>query len=145
MNIWRMQESNEPDVNMRRIPSHRRQSSVGISFYRHEEQTHRRRFSYASSSWIRDADDNDEDADEASTRTGRSRPCSWGPVGDFFYRESLCFSESERSPLSHHECNLTFSKYFRTQRNNAESTGVVYSNCLVKLQHRIRCINCLLK
>lgn len=91
---------------MRRRPSHRRQSSVGISFYRHqEEHSHRRRFSYASSSWIRDADDNDDDADEMSIRTGRSRPCSWGPVGEFFYRESLCFSESERSPISHHECN----------------------------------------
>lgn len=90
---------------MRRRPSHRRQSSVGISFYRQEEHSHRRRFSYASSSWIRDADDNDDDADEMSIRTGRSRPCSWGPVGEFFYRESLCFSESERSPISHHECN----------------------------------------
>lgn len=99
-------ETDESDVNMRRRPSHRRQSSVGISFYRHEEQhTHRRRFSYASSSWIQN-DDNDDDGEENSARTGRSRPCSWGPVGEFFYRESLCFSESERSPISHHECKF---------------------------------------
>lgn len=80
---------------------HRRQSSVGISF----RSDDRRRFSYASSSWVRDADD-EADQDELTTRSGRSRPCSWGPVGEFFYRDSLSFCESERSPASHHECNL---------------------------------------
>lgn len=104
-------ETDEAGVTLRRRPSHRRQSSVGISFYRNEEHhtTHRRRFSYASSSWIRDADDEggeeEDEPDEISTRTGRSRPYSWGPIGDYFYRDSLSFCDSERSPISHHECN----------------------------------------
>lgn len=79
---------------------HRRQSSVGLSI--RSEGRERRRSSYTSTSWIRDADD---EADE-STRTGRSRPCSWGPIGEIFYRDSLSFCDSERSPMSHHECNF---------------------------------------
>lgn len=107
-------ETEDETVTLRRRPSHRRQSSVGITFYRNEEQhtSHRRRFSYASSSWMRDADDEDE-ADEISTRTGRSRPCSWGPVGEFFYRDSLSFCESERSRFSHQECNSQCSSSLR--------------------------------
>lgn len=105
-NYHRKETEDENGVTLRRRPSHRRQSSVGISFYRSEEQhsSHRRRFSYASSSWMRDADDEDE-PDEISTRTGRGRPYSWGPIGDFFYRDSLSFCESDRSPFSHQECN----------------------------------------
>lgn len=83
---------------------HRRQSSLGISIRSDGKQdSRRRRSSYTSSSWMRDADD---EADELSTRTGRSRPCSWGPIGEFFYRDSLSFCDSERSPMSHHECNF---------------------------------------
>lgn len=102
----KQKEIDEAEVTLRR--KHRRQSSVGISF-RSDDQpsTHRRRSSYASSSWVRDADD---EADELSTR--RSRPGSWGPVGEFFYRDSLSFCESERSPASHHECNLKNKRRF---------------------------------
>lgn len=85
---------------MRRRPSHRRQSSVAISWSRFEDQSDRRRDSNAS--WARDEDI----YDEVSTRTGRSRPNSWGPVGEFYYRESLCLSETDRSLFSHQECNL---------------------------------------
>ncbi|XP_031619369.1 piezo-type mechanosensitive ion channel component isoform X2 [Contarinia nasturtii] len=91
-------ETDEEEVMLRR--KHRRQSSVGLSI--RSEGRERRRSSYTSTSWIRDADD---EADE-STRTGRSRPCSWGPIGEIFYRDSLSFCDSERSkcsPLSHHE------------------------------------------
>lgn len=109
----RKEIEDETGVTLRRRRSHRRQSSVGITFYRTEEQhtSHRRRFSYASSSWMRDADDEDE-PDEISTRTGRSRPYSWGPVGEFFYRDSMSFCESDRSPFSHQECNLQCSTPF---------------------------------
>lgn len=82
---------------------HRRQSSVGVSIRSEGRESQRRRSSYTYSSWIRDADD---EADELSTRTGRSRPCSWGPIGEVFYRDSLSFCDSERSPMSHHECNF---------------------------------------
>lgn len=87
---------------------HRRQSSLGASFRRSDES--RRRFSYASSSFVRDADD-EEEPDELSTRTGRSRPGSWGPIGELFYRDSLSFCDSERSPVSHHECNSIFADF----------------------------------
>lgn len=93
-------ETDEGEVTLRR--TNRRKSSLGSSFRRSDES--RRRSSYASSSWIRDADDEAE-PDELSTRTGRSRPGSWGPIGEFFYRDSLSFCDSERSPVSHHECN----------------------------------------
>lgn len=46
----------------------------------------------------------DGDYDEATGRSA-SRPFSWGPVGEFYYRESLCLSETDRSLFSHHECN----------------------------------------
>lgn len=82
---------------------HRRQSSLGVSIRSDGMQDSRRRASYASSWGPRDAD---YDPDEMSTRTGRSRPCSWGPIGEFFYRDSLSFCDSERSPVSHHECNF---------------------------------------
>lgn len=97
----------EAGVTLRRRPSHRRQSSVGITFYHSEEQhtSHRRRYSYASSSFMRDADDEADEGDELSTRTGRGRPYSWGPVGEFFYRDSLSFGESDRLSFSHQECN----------------------------------------
>lgn len=88
----------EANVLLRRRSSHRRQSSVAISWNRFEDPSDRRRDSNAS--WIRDADD-----DEVSGRTGRSRPNSWGPVGEFYYRESLCLSETDKSLFSHHECN----------------------------------------
>lgn len=93
-------ETDEGEVILRK--KHRRQSSLGASFRRSDDS--RRRSSYASSSWVRDADDEAE-PDELSTRTGRSRPGSWGPIGEFFYRDSLSFCDSERSPVSHHECN----------------------------------------
>lgn len=95
-----LQEIDENNVKLRRRPSHRRQSSVAISWSRFEDQSDRRRDSNAS--WARDEDI----YDEVSTRTGRSRPNSWGPVGEFYYRESLCLSETDRSLFSHQECNL---------------------------------------
>lgn len=91
------------EVTLRRRPRHRRQSSVGITFSGADEP-HHRRYSCTSSTWNRDADD--EEADGISARTGRSRPYSWGPVGEFFYRDSLSFCDSERSPTSHHECKF---------------------------------------
>lgn len=94
-------ESEEEVVTLRR--KHRRQSSVGISILSEGRESQRRRSSYTSNSWIRDADD---EADELSARTGRSRPTSWGPIGEIFYRDSLSFCDSERSPMSHHECNF---------------------------------------
>lgn len=121
-------ETDEGEVTLRRKPGHRRQSSMGISFYRNEEHqtTHRRRYSYASSSWIRDADD-EYDGDDISTRTGRSRPCSWGPVGDFFYRDSLSFFESERSSFSHQECNFIISFPIR----NLFNVAFQIRNCII--------------
>lgn len=96
-----LQENDEENnVKLRRRPSHRRQSSVAISWSRFEDQSDRRRDSNAS--WARDEDI----YDEVSTRTGRSRPNSWGPVGEFYYRESLCLSETDRSLFSHQECKL---------------------------------------
>lgn len=87
---------------------------MGISIRSELHESRRRRSSYTtSSSWIRDADD-EADADEMSTRTGRSRPCSWGPIGEFFYRDSLSFCDSERSPMSHHECNFKKKKWHNT-------------------------------
>ena len=94
-------ETEEEEVTLRR--KHRRQSSVGISILSEGRESQRRRSSYTSNSWIRDADD---EADELSTRIGRSRPTSWGPIGEIFYRDSLSFCDSERSPMSHHECNF---------------------------------------
>lgn len=101
---------------------HRRQSSLGMSIRSDgKQESRRRRSSYTSSSWIRDADD---EADELSTRTGRSRPCSWGPIGEFFYRDSLSFCDSERSPMSHHECN------FQNMRNPfAPNKNALQCNC----------------
>lgn len=94
-------ETEETNVTLRRRPSHRRQSSAAISWSRFEDPSDRRRDSNAS--WIRDEDD-----DEVSTRTGRSRPNSWGPIGEFYYRESLCLSETDKSMFSHQECNYLF-------------------------------------
>lgn len=95
------QEKDEIEqVTLRTKPGHRRQSSVGISWNKFEDQ--RRRSSYAS--WVRDDDDADDDEEiSRSTRT-RSRPCSWGPVGEFYFRESMCLSETDRSMLSHQAC-----------------------------------------
>lgn len=115
-----MQETDEPTngvagertspapPTLRRRPSHRRQSSVAaISWSRFDQNTggaanpSSRRDSNAS--WMRDG----ELDYDMSTRTGRSgRPFSWGPVGEFYYRESLCLSETDRSLFSHHECTL---------------------------------------
>lgn len=96
----KQQEKDEIEQVTLRIKSgHRRQSSVGISWNKFEEQQ-RRRSSYAS--WVRDDDDDDEEMSR-STRT-RSRPCSWGPVGEFYFRESMCLSETDRSMLSHQAC-----------------------------------------
>lgn len=100
-----LKERDEAEVTLRRRPRHRRQSSVGITFNRGDDYPDRRRYSYASS-YIRDEDDDDDDGDDVSTRTGRGRPYSWGPVGEFFYRDSLSFCDSERSPTSHHECKF---------------------------------------
>ncbi|XP_037048041.1 uncharacterized protein LOC119082595 [Bradysia coprophila] len=87
-------------VTLRAKPGHRRQSSVGISWNKFEDT--RRRSSYAS--WARDDDDGDDYEEiSRSTRT-RSRPCSWGPVGEFYFRESMCLSETDRSMLSHQAC-----------------------------------------
>lgn len=94
-------ETDEEEVTLRR--KHRRQSSLGVSISEGIQDARRRRASCASSWGPRDAD---YDPDEMSTRTGRSRPCSWGPIGEFFYRDSLSFCDSERSPMSHHECNF---------------------------------------
>lgn len=93
-------ETDEEEVTLRR--KHRRQSSLGVSI-RSEgiRDTQRRRASALS--WGRGMDY--DAVDELSTRTGRSRPSSWGPIGEFFFRDSLSFCDSERSPMSHHECN----------------------------------------
>lgn len=105
-------EADEPDqtptVTLRRRPSHRRQSSVAISWSRFEDPgSAGRRDSYASS-WMRD----DPDYEELTTQAGPSaagRPFSWGPVGEFFYRESLSHhSDTDRSLLSHHMCMFRF-------------------------------------
>lgn len=95
------QEKDEIEqVTLRTKSGHRRQSSVGISWNKFEDQ--RRRSSYAS--WARDDDDADDYEEiSRSTRT-RSRPCSWGPVGEFYFRESMCLSETDRSMLSHQAC-----------------------------------------
>lgn len=89
--IQTKKEIDENEVTLRR--KHRRKSSMGISF---RSDDPKRRSSYTSTYF---------DPDELS-RTSRSRPCSWGPVAEFFYRDSLSFCESERSPTSHQECNL---------------------------------------
>ena len=78
----------------RRSASQRRRSSVAISWSRFEDPSDKRRDSTAS--WVQEGDD------MPSTRVGR--PDSWGPVGEFYYRESLCLSETDRSLFSHHEC-----------------------------------------
>lgn len=83
---------------------HRRQSSIGISWNKFEDT--RRRSSYTS--WARDDDDGDDYEEiSRSTRT-RSRPYSWGPVGEIFFRESMCLSETDRSMLSHQACKGGF-------------------------------------
>lgn len=106
----------------RRRPRHRRQSSVGISWNRFQER--RRRSSFTS--WARDndyvvdgdeatardadvddEDENDDDVEGISGRTALSRPYSWGPVGEFYRQQSMCFSEIDRSLLSHQECKWT--------------------------------------
>lgn len=123
-------EIDEEDVTLRR--KHRRQSSVGISILSEGRESQRRRSSYTSNSWIRDADD---EADELSTRTGRSRPTSWGPIGEIFYRDSLSFCDSERSPMSHHECN--FQKKRRGKKETWRSTlsanakNSLHCNCII--------------
>lgn len=82
---------------------HRRQSSLGVSI-RSEGLRDSQRRRASALSWGRGIDY--EAVDELSTRTGRSRPSSWGPIGEFFFRDSLSFCDSERSPMSHHECNF---------------------------------------
>lgn len=90
---------------LRRRPSHRRQSSVAaISWSRFDPNNPSSRRD-SNASWMRDG----ELDYDMSTRTGRSavsRPFSWGPVGEFYYRESLCLSETDRSLFSHHECTV---------------------------------------
>lgn len=105
------QEKDETEqVTLRAKSGHRRQSSVGISWNKFEDQ--RRRSSYAS--WVRDDDDADDYEEiSRSTRT-RSRPCSWGPVGEFYFRESMCLSETDRSMLSHHACKEFLCRIFCT-------------------------------
>lgn len=95
-----------PAVTLRRRPSHRRQSSAAISWSRFEDTGSTGRRDSFASSWMRD----DPDYEELSTRAGpvaSSRPYSWGPVGEFFYRESLSHhSDTDRSLFSHHVCTL---------------------------------------
>lgn len=82
---------------------HRRQSSLGVPIRCEGVRDSQRRRASALS-WGRGIDY--DTVDELSTRTGRSRPSSWGPIGEFFFRDSLSFCDSERSPMSHHECNF---------------------------------------
>lgn len=121
-----IKEADEEEVTLRR--KHRRQSSLGVSIKSDGQESRRRRSSYTSTSWVRDADD-EADADELSTRTGRSRPGSWGPIGEFFYRDSLSFCDSERSPMSHHECNLK-----KEMRNPVAPTKIRF-NATVNERH----------
>lgn len=124
-----LQEIDESEVTLRRKP--RRRSSIGNSL-RSDDQ--RRRASCASTTY---------EPDDCSMRTNRSRPYSWGPVGEFFYRESLSFYESERSPASHHECNVLFVYHHRVicfnMQLNKNKIHNAYSIC-DKLIYKIKMI-----
>lgn len=88
-----------------REKSPRRKSSFSTSLAQEDitldPGTSRRRSSYVPS-W---AMDEDEDEPLTTTRTGRRRKYSWGPVGEAGFRDSIR-SASSRSPISHHECKL---------------------------------------
>lgn len=104
-NKYSEKETDEEEVTLRR--KHRRQSSLGVSIRSEGIRDSQRRRASALS-WGRGIDY--DAVDELSTRTGRSRPSSWGPIGEFFFRDSLSFCDSERSPMSHHECNFQTNK-----------------------------------
>ena len=99
-------QNNEKSTSARE-KSPRRKSSFSTSLAQEDitldPATSRRRSSYIPS-W---AIDDDDEEGLTTTRAGRRRKYSWGPVGEAGFRDSIR-SASSRSPVSHHECKFKF-------------------------------------
>lgn len=100
-----MQDMKERSLASPREKSPRRKSSFSMSLpqddFTLDPATSRRRSSYIHS-W---AVDDEDDEGLTTTRAGRRRKYSWGPVGEAGFRDSIR-SASSRSPVSHHECKF---------------------------------------
>lgn len=87
------QEKGEIDqVTLRKKINHIRQSSVGIVSSQYDDE-------------FTDAHDHE---DMSYSTRARRRSISWEPFGEFYIRDSMCLSETDRSMLSHQECKVFF-------------------------------------